>query len=120
MPHYVVFVEDPTLKDDVLIFSVLARHRQQAQRSVLAWYEKNGWPQSGLSFRLTTLRDVQVQHLGHARAPQEVEQIRALCEEVLMLASNEPSIEYGDKLRAMVRSFSIGEQAYRSYYNPSE
>lgn len=118
MPQYIVFVEDPSLKDDTLVFSVRdVDNRQQAEHAVLNKYESNGWPVDGLRFRFVALRPgQQVQHLGHARAKQDVEAIRALCEEVLSLASDEAVTAYGDKLRAMVRAFAIGEQAYQSYY----
>jgi hypothetical protein len=117
MPHYIAFVTDPTLKDDTLVFSVRdVKNQVQARHAIVNKYEQNGWPYDGISIRLAALRSQQVQHLGHTRADPDVEAIRALCEEVLRIASDEPVTPYADKLRALVQSFAIGKQAYESYY----
>lgn len=122
MPHYIGFVSDPTLKDDVLVFSVRdVPDRRHAEHAILNKYEENGWPIKNVTIRLVALRSTQqVQHIGHVQAEKDVEAIRALCEEILSYASDEPIVAYGDKLRALVRAFSIGEQVYQSLYPEEE
>jgi len=115
--HYVALVTDPTLNNEVLVFSVRERDPKSARKAILMWYEAEGWPQEGISIRLVLLRSKRdVQLIGHATADKDVEAIGALCEEVLNLAADEPVVSYGDKLRAMVQTFDIGCKVFRDRY----
>jgi hypothetical protein len=47
----------------------------------------------------------------------EQEAIKALCDEVLILAEGEAVVSYVDELRAKVRAISFGEQVWRARYS---
>src|SRR6266496_4509704 len=58
-------------------------------------------------YYLTKLATVATTRTVLPKAEQEA--IKQLCEEVLRLASDEPDVQYGDKLREMVRATALGE-----------
>jgi hypothetical protein len=111
--YYTALVTDPALNNEVIVFSVRERDPQGARRAIAQWYDDQGWPNEGIAIRLVSLREKHdVQFIGHATADKDVEAIRRLCEEVLHLASDEPTAAYAEKLRNLVTAFEIGKRVF--------